>query len=175
VLRRRRLPRPHDDQERRVVENIRAHGWHGMHVRDEFHPHHAGLPRPAQDPAVEAASAEGFSYTVGLWPEHAELILTGNCGAMEQMHAVLTAAVRRVLDDGERFAPGDRDDRVLAAHPVRFGDVEDRYRYDMLTWAHWAARRRAFDALQLVLCDRDGRWPDEPSYAGPPQPLLATA
>ncbi len=43
---RRRLPKPSDDDERQVVANIREHGWHAMHVRDEFHPEHAGLPQP---------------------------------------------------------------------------------------------------------------------------------
>jgi hypothetical protein len=172
---RRRLPKPSDEDERRVVANIREHGWHAMHVRDEFHPEHAGLPQPDQDPAVVAAGADGFSYTVGLWTEHhhPELVITGDWGPWERMHEILAAAVTRILDDGAHFDAGDEDDLVLVTHPVRFGAVAERYRNEMLTWAHWAARRRRFDALQLVICDRDRRWPGDPAYAGPRQPLLA--
>ena len=81
---RRGLPKPSDDDERRVVANIREHGWHAMHVRDEFHPEHAGLAQPDQDPAVAAAGAEGFSYTVGLWAEHhhPELVITRRLGPL---------------------------------------------------------------------------------------------
>ena len=55
----------------RVVANIREHGWHAMHVRDEFAPR---ARRPAASPIRIRPSPRpapsGFSYTVGLWAEH---------------------------------------------------------------------------------------------------------
>jgi hypothetical protein len=166
------LPKPADEGEARVIADIEEHGWHALHVRDEFHPEHAPWTHP--DPAVEAASCHGFSYTVGLWPtrRRPELILTGDWGDMRKMHSVLGAAVARVLDDGAEWSAGDQDDEVLERLPVRFGAVARLFRLELLTWSHWAARRREFEALQLLLPDRDGRWPDAPGYAGPPQPLL---
>jgi hypothetical protein len=168
---RRGLPKPADEEEARVVEKIREHGWYAWHVRDEFHPHHEAWTHP--DPAVEAASCHGFSYTVGLWPlrRRPELIVTGNWGAMEKMHDILGAAVERVFD-GAEFHAGDEDDQVLERLPVRFGPVARLFRLELLTWSHWAARRRDFEALQLLLPDREARWPGDAGYAGPPQPLL---
>ena len=78
----------------------------------------------------------------------------------------------RVLDDGMRFREGDEDTEVLESFPVRFGPVAPLFCLELLTWSHWAAGRKPFEALQLLLCDRDRRWPDEPGYVGPVQPRL---
>ena len=168
------VPAPADADEARVVESLRVHGWHAFHVRDEFHPDH---PRATSEPWLERATGEGFSYTVGLWPllGHPELVLTGNWGAMERMHGILGAAVGRVREAGRRFAAGDADDDVLEGYPVRFGPVARPFRLELLTWSHWAAHRKDFEALQLLLCDRERRWPGEPGYAGPVQPRLDAA
>jgi len=174
---RRRLPRPTDDEERRVIDNVRTHGWQTRYVSDAVHPHHG--PMEWDDPALARASEHGFTYTVGLWAHsrHPELIVTGTDPlAMERAHAIVGAAVARIRDDGMRFAPGDEDGKVLGGeHQVRFGAVADRYCTGLLTWSHWAARRRHFEALQLFLPDWDGRWPGDERYDGAPQPVLAEA
>jgi Domain of unknown function (DUF4262) len=56
---------------------------------------------------------------------------------------------------------------------VRFDAVSEPCRLELLTLAHWAASRGPFEALQLVLPDTSGRWPEDRDYTGFPQPPLA--
>ena len=164
------LPEPENDFDVRVIADIERYGWHCLRVADEHHPEHAELnaalpPHPIYDAA--------FAYTVGLslTLKHPELVLVGRWPAA---HPIL-AEVVRLIENGQRFAAGDVSDDVLDGYDVRFGAVSDARRKELLTFADWAGRRRPFDALQLVLPDRDGRWPDDPAYDSVPQPLLDRA
>jgi Domain of unknown function (DUF4262) len=56
---------------------------------------------------------------------------------------------------------------------VRFGAVSTERRTELLTYASWLNQRRPFDALQVILPDRQGVWPDEEHYDAFAQPLLA--
>ena len=46
------------------------------------------------------------------------------------------------------------------------------YGVELLTYADWANRRGPFEALQLILPDSSGRWPEDPDYNAYAQPLL---
>ena len=162
------LPEPEDAFDEKLVADVRQYGWHCVLVADEHHPEHAAAnlalgPHPVYDAA--------FAYTAGLWLTrgHPELVLVGR---WTRAHAIL-AAVVSLIDEGGRFGPDDRSDDVLDGYPVRFAAVSASRRTELLTYADWLHRRRPFDALQVVLPDREGTWPDEPGYSGYAQPLLA--
>lgn len=154
--------------ERQVVADIGEYGWHCIQVADEHHPEHAA--ENAALPPHEVYDA-AFSYTVGVWRTfgHPELILVGRWA---HAHAYLNVIVEMVREGG-RFAPGDRTDEVLQGYEVEFGSVSDARRLELLTWADWANLREPFEALQVILPDRAGRWPADPEYSGFPQPLLS--
>jgi hypothetical protein len=120
---------------------------------------------------VDAAYAATFAYTVGLTPRfgHPEILLVGGWSAAGHFLNRVGDMVR----DGHRFAPGDTSTEVLDDFVVRFDDVGERPRWGLMTLAHWAMHRAYFDALQLVLPDRWGRWPEDPEYHGFPQPSQA--
>lgn len=166
----RRLPRPTDPGDDKVLADIEQYGFHAKHVRADAHPHHAQEkaefgPHPILD--------IGLSYTVGL-PyslRHAELAIVTAMPA-ERAHEILWTVVQ-LIRDGAAFSAGDESDEVLVDLPVRFAPVSDFWRKDLLTFADWAARRKPFPAVQLLIPDSDRRFPDDPGYAGPPQPLLA--
>jgi hypothetical protein len=99
---------------------------------------------------------------------HPELILVGG---WQHAHAIL-AEVVALVDAGRRFGPGDMSDEVLDGYPVRFGPVSADRRIELLTYADWLNRRAPFDAVQLILPDRAGRWPDQTGYDAYPQPSL---
>ncbi len=141
---RRRLPKPSDPGDDKVLANIRPHPIYDI----------------------------GFSYTVGLpySHDHAELVLVGDLPD-DRAHAILWEVVR-LIEDGASFAPGDESDLILHELPARFGPVSPHRRKELLTFSDWAARRRRFEAVQLLVPDRAGTFPDEDAYAGPPQPLL---
>jgi hypothetical protein len=119
------------------------------------------------DPVYDAE----FAYTVGLWTtqNHPELVLVG---AWAHSHATLAAAVH-LIEAGAGFRPGDYSSEVLEEYPVRFGAVSNEQAVGLLTYADWANQRQPFKALQLIVPDAAGRWPDEVGYDSHAQPLLA--
>jgi len=166
---RRRLPKPTDSGDEKVLASIEEFGFHAMHVRPWHHPEHADAnaklgPHPIYD--------VGVSYTVGLpySHDHAELVVVGGLPD-ERAHDILWEVVH-LIERGEAFTAGDQSDLVLRDLPARFGPVAKHWRKDILTYADWAARRRQFEALQILLPDGQGRFPTDGDYTGPPQPLL---
>jgi uncharacterized protein DUF4262 len=155
--------------EEKIVADIDEHGWHVMLVRGAVNDDEGPWsPHPPAQAAYEAL----FSYTIGLRQTfaHPELILVGEWSSA---HPILNG-VGELVREGARFAPGDTSDDVLEGYPARFGAVCEQCREECLTWASWAAGGEAFEALQLILPDAEGRWPDDPDYAGYPQPLLSS-
>jgi Domain of unknown function (DUF4262) len=161
------LPQPENDFDERLVADVRNHGWHCVLVADEHHPEHAASNAALGRHAVYDAA---FAYTVGLCltKDHPELVLVGR---WQQAHAILAAAVD-LSTGGRRLAPGEVSDEVLQGYEVRFGLVSDEQRIELLTYADWANHRRPFEALQLILPDSSGRWPEDPDYNAYAQPLL---
>jgi hypothetical protein len=150
------VPEPTDDVERRLVADVRAYGWHAVHVRAGDHPAPlTGVP---------------FAYTTGLWltANHPEVVLTGDFVHAQELLAAVVLLVQR----GERFLPGAETDGVLADGPVRFGAVDRRHHAGPLGYAGWVHRGRGFQAVQLLVPDGAGRWPTDEGYAGVPQPAL---
>jgi Domain of unknown function (DUF4262) len=166
MLRKRRLPKPTDPGEDKVLADIREFGFHAKHVRKWNHPEHAS-DEPT-NPVYEA----GISYTVGLPYSHGhpELALVGPLPD-DRAHHILWEVVT-LIEDGRTFAAGDESDEVLRAYPARFGPVSHVWRKEVLTFADWAARRKPFEALQILLPDEAGAFPGDPAYDGMPQPLL---
>jgi hypothetical protein len=139
-------------------------------VRRGVHDHEDEGPWSSHPPA-QAAYEALFAYTVGLRETfgHAEVILVG---AWSGAHPFLNE-VGALVRSGARFAPGDTSDDVLEGFTVRFDAVGDECREACMTWASWAAAREPFEALQLVLPDTSGRWPEDAGYNGFPQPSLS--
>ena len=150
------VPEPTDDFERRLVDDVRAYGWHAVHVRAGEHPAPlTGVP---------------FAYTAGLWltANHPEIVLVGG---FENAQALLASAVL-LVQSGQRFLPGAESDDVLVDGTVRFGAVDRRHHGGPLGYAGWVHRGRGFQAVQLLIPDGAGRLPTDPDYAGVPQPVL---
>jgi hypothetical protein len=166
MLRKRRLPKPTDPGDEKVLADIREFGFHAKHVRKGVHPEHAS--REPTNPVYEA----GISYTVGLPYSHGhpELALVGPLPD-DRAHDILWEVVH-LIEDGREFAVGDETGDVLVGYPARFGPVSGFWRKEVLTFADWAARRKPFEALQILVPDKAGAFPDDPAYAGAPQPLL---
>src|ERR671910_886617 len=107
----RRLPRPTDPGDEKVLADIREYGFHAKHVRRGAHPEHALEeaklgPHPIYD--------IGFSYTVGLHfsLRHPELVLVSGIPD-RQAHDILWQVVR-LINDGATFAAGYESRYILA-------------------------------------------------------------
>jgi hypothetical protein len=157
------------EPEERVRADIREYGWHVVVV---------GASEGDEDrvwsshPPAQAAYEALFAYTVGLRETfgHPEVILVGGWSGA---HPFLNE-VGELVRSGSRFAPGDMSHDVLEGFTVRFDAVGEACREACLTWASWAAGSERFSALQLVLPDRSGRWPEDAGYHGFPQPSLSS-
>jgi uncharacterized protein DUF4262 len=165
----RRLPEPTDDSERQAIRDIEEHGWHVILVRKRVHDHERFAPR-FEDATVRAAYEACFTYTVGLWHTfgHPEIVLVGE---WQHAHPYLNA-VGELVREGHEFRDGSTTGELLDGFTVRFDEISDTCRVQLLTWSDWANSRSAFDALQLVLPDTNGRWPEDPDYNGFAQPVL---
>jgi hypothetical protein len=163
------LPEPQDDAEQKAVDDIRQFGWHCMLVRARVDEPEG--PIWSDHAAVQAAYEATSSYTLGLSHsfDHAELILVG---AWSGAQAILNRA-GELIAGGEQFRRDAISRDVLEGYPVRFDAVDDRCRRELMTWTVWANFNRPFAALQVVLPDRKGRWPEDDAYGAIPQPRLA--
>jgi hypothetical protein len=140
-------------------------------------PAHASLPVPTSDierRVLGDIARHGWHVVLvrrgthdhegrGPWSDHP---------AAQHAHAYLNV-VGEMVQEGQSLASGDTTDELLEGFSVRFGAVADTPRLHLLTWADWVMQRQPFGAVQLVLPDTTGRWPDDPDYNAFAQPLLA--
>jgi hypothetical protein len=161
------LPIPDDQRDEKLLSGVRTFGWSVLHIDDGNHPEHAEQNAALGPHAIYDAA---FSYTIGLsmTREHPEIVLVGR---WTHNHAILTSAVAQI-DNGHRFQVGSVSDEVVQNYEVCFGAVSPARRDELLTYATWLNQGRPFDAVQLVLPDREGRWPWDDGYDSVPQPLL---
>ena len=149
------LPTPADESERKVVSDVQIHGWHVVKV-------FASAERPE------------FAYTIGLQHNfgHPELIVFGLSSKIA--HAALNVAGDNIRA-GACYQAGTQTDQILNQYLCAFRPVPLAQYREHLGFALWFYRGSAFQALQLIYPDREGRWPwqDGVSHAfRQGQPLL---
>lgn len=131
----------------RLERAIATHGWGGVHV----------FPN---DTTVEPPYA--FTYTVGLWPGHPELIVLGL--GHQQALAVLTVCVERI-QTGTRLEHDTQYALLRAGYSLTMRQVSAKASRDLLRMAH---RLSPHDdppaALQVVWPDEVNRYPWEAGY-----------
>jgi hypothetical protein len=141
-----------DPDEKAVLADIDAYGWHGRWVRED-------------ETGPQFSYSIGFHHTLGA----AEVIVVGI--RPEIAHSLLWEAYRRARR-GETVAAGRLYDNFLNGHPVTFVDVPDDARREYLGFAHWYYKTD-FPARQLVWPSAaDGRWPWDSDSLARLQPLL---
>lgn len=155
-------PGPRDEIEARVVDDVARFGWHGVSYFAE----------PERDDRV------AHYYTVGLVTTHGqpEILVVGRAG--DVAHGMARTAVE-AFADGLELRDGLRTDAILEGYDVRFAALEPEAAgwLPLAGWYHGAA---PWWAVQLLVPDREGRFPGEPGYdddawpqpcvTGPPPP-----
>ena len=141
--------------EQRVLSNVQEHGVHIVHV-----------PEDEKGP--------GFSYTVGLFPGHAqsEIIVFGL--PRDVSHTLLNEA-SALVREGSRFEAGAESADLLHGYLCVFRQVPERHHSVFLGWAQWLNGYRPLSAVQLFYPDRNGRWPWDPDVTqqfASQQPIL---
>ena len=139
-----------DEDERSFVENVREHGWFGMHVAgDEEGP--------------------GFSYTTGFWRtvRQPELIIFAT--KRDTAQRVFWDAFRDAKA-GKALPCGARIDDLFANLPAHVFPVAKRHYADHLGWGRWFYGGDDFPCQQIVWPDRAGLFPwqagFDPEFAG---------
>jgi hypothetical protein len=150
------LPKPADEHDRKLLADVRRHGWHII-----------GVEQDEEGP--------GFAYSIGLYHtfKHPEVIVSGL--RVQVMHGTINAAGEAVRS-GEKFEHLDESSDVLDGYNVAFRTVERRHYPDYFGHARWFYRGDDFPALQCVWPDSQHRYPWHPE-AGPDfarrQPVLS--
>lgn len=149
------LPTPRDDQDRKLLANVRDDGWHIVMI-----------PEDAETP--------GWCFTVGLEHTfgHPELVVFGL--PLNTAHALLTIGCTAIRN-GERFEPDVACPQFLAEFACVFRSVRRQWHGAFLGYAAWFNGVSAWTALQLFWPDRSGKLPWQDGAAewlGKQQPLL---
>ena len=135
-------------------------GWMGVHVF----------------PTEAPVQPYSFSYTIGLWPQHPEIIVVNLPQRIaKQVLGTLHDRVRA----GETFEPDKLYAEVLRNYDVAIQDVPPDAQADHFRWADWFHQEHGewpFATVQMVWPDPHGKFPWEPGYEAEacPQPVFAT-
>lgn len=139
----RTLEEAEDAPDRKVLTDIRDHGWHVVKVMGEGN------------------SGYGSAFTIGLPTTfgHPELLIVGL--RLHTMHVILNN-LGEDLRVGRRFEAGQESDDILEGYRCCFRAVPKRWYGEYLGWATWYHRGTGFDTLQVVYPDKEGRFPWHP-------------
>lgn len=130
--------------DRKVLTDIRDHGWHVLKVLDEEEPEY------------------GFAFTIGLPTtfQHPELLIVGM--RLELMHVLLNN-LGAELREGGHFEDGGVHDGLLEGFRCCFRKVSRDWYRDYLGYASWYHRGNDYDVLQVVWPDLENRLPWHPA------------
>jgi hypothetical protein len=135
-----------DAAERKLVADVRRHGWAVVRIAAEF-------ARP------------GWAFTVGLWHtfRSPEVAMFGLSDA-DMPHWL--NAVGEEARAGRPPRPRERRAGILERAPVTWVPVHDSWYPELFGWMLWFFREPPLPVVQLVWPDREGRFPwDEGSGA----------
>jgi hypothetical protein len=139
MARKRKRPKPDDDDERAILGHVDRVGWAVVTI-------------------AEDDEGPGFAFTVGLYETygHPEVILVGQ--KPQAQHSLLNGIGFQVKG-GTRFDPERPANGVFEGYVAWFLSVAaDRY-HDYLGTANWFYRGTDYPALQCVWPDRFARFP----------------
>jgi hypothetical protein len=146
-----------DEADRKLLADVDRYGWHCLHV-------HGG------------ADAPSWSFSIGVFQtwQHPELVVFGLGETVA--HELLTQLVDRIKA-GEKFVPDHDYDDIVEGYRSCFVRVDPQWYPVFLGYAQWFYETKdRFPVLQLVVPDKEGRYPWEDGYTITPgsQPLLVS-
>jgi hypothetical protein len=143
-MRKRKLPTPESDGDRKMLSDIARVGWAVVGI-------------------MEDDEGPGFAFSVGLFHTHGhpEILLIG---LPWEVAYRLVNDIGTAIRGGERFEAGRRYDGLAEGYPTAFEPVaRDHYR-EYLGTASWFYQGWDFPVLQCVWPDKAGVFPWETGY-----------
>ncbi len=134
-----KLPQATAAPDRKVLDDVRTHGWHVVRV-------------PSEDDST------GWAFSVGLYYSHAhpEIVVFGL--STELMHAVLNNLAQDVRA-GQHFEDGAESTDVLEGVRCTFRTVQRKWYPPFLGYALWFYDGPEFPALQCIWPDKSRNFP----------------
>jgi hypothetical protein len=144
-----------DDDDRRLLESVRDHGWHVLGILEE-----------GESPA--------FAFTVGLTTSfgHPELLIAGL--EIKVMHSLLNA-LGETIRAGRGYMAGERISDLVDGFDCLTINVDRAHYPEWLGYARWYHRGDAFEVLQVLWPDKQNVLPpspDAPEWLTVLQPVL---
>lgn len=138
------LPEPTDDHDRKLLADVKGHGWHVI-----------GVAEDEEGPA--------FAYSIGLQHTfgHPEVIVFGL--DVRLMHQMLNG-IGEQIRSGQRFEHLDEASDVLDGFNVAFRSVDEKHFQEYLGYARWFYQGDDFPVLQCIWPDGQGRFPWHPEF-----------
>jgi hypothetical protein len=133
-------PLQFDKHEQNFIEQIRKHGWFGMHV------------------FASDDEAPGFSYTTGFWLkfEFPEVIVFS---LRRQVAHDTFWHICHELEAGRRLPIGEPTEAIFKNFPAVLLPISPHQYRSHLGWSRWFYGSDDFLCLQLVFPDTSGHFP----------------
>jgi hypothetical protein len=168
-----RDPATLDASDRKLLSDVRSHGFHIVLVTSGL-PGHENHELDPGEPDWVKESMEGrrWAFSVGLvhtW-QHPEVIVFG---LDDRSLSNTVSLIGQGVAAGGTFEVGKEYEDVLEGRPIRFVDVSPDWYSVFLGYAQWFYRGE-FPVLQVLWPDQLIRFPPDPkSLASPHQPILS--
>lgn len=146
-----------DQMQAEIRDKIAADGWFAIHVF-----------------ADGDKSPYSFTYSIGLWPAHPELIVVNLPARLAT--ALIYEAQHRFASHGDRFEDGKVYAELIRDHDAAVEAVPEAAVAEHLRWAiDYHKGPATVTAVQIVWPDPEGHFPWEPGYDGDalPQPVFS--
>ena len=134
-----KLPRAENQSDQRVIDDVRHHGWHIIHVGAD-------------------ADGPGWSFSIGLYYTFGvpEFMIFG---LPISSNEVIINGLGVEIRAGQRFSHGTVDANVLERQNVQFVTIARTHYRAYLGYAIWFYNGMDFPTLQIVWPDKHGRFP----------------
>ena len=147
--------KPEDDYDRKLLADIKSHGWHLIGIDDD-------------DEGPAYVFSVGMFHTLG----HPEICMFG-LSSTKTMGQIING-IGDLIRSGNSFDDWEESDEVLEGYSCMFRIVAPKLYREFFGYARWFYEGYSFPMLQCIWPDGNHNYPWDAEYNAQTQPVLAT-